>query len=329
MVQQCVIVGSVVGTICGVLMLALFLAAGRLLYDRRSRILPEEPPPPPTPPRSHIQVKLDNFITPFYSLESDVDKDNTVIETFYEYSMPPNQISKAADSLRFFHVLRLYPPRPFDESHLLEVMRSFGHVPGQEAPENLLKLLKSKKNGEIAILHFVYTTLISSIMLESRHVQLLCPPVAFFFLYANTAQPKSRKFELNYTYSDHKLTDFIGPSYHKDIAQLRKLMVKVLPYPNAGPARGKLKAYMMEVLRPFYTDEEHLGSQLEQAMQEYADFGNILLLESTSWEWDYSYERPDPCLALFPAFRQVRDAEGKPTQGRFDREAFLVHRHDE
>ncbi|MCJ1397108.1 hypothetical protein MMC11_000300 [Xylographa trunciseda] len=316
MVQQCVIVGSVVGTICGVLLLVLTLAASKLLYDRRSRVLPEEPP---APPRTRLQEMLDRRMTPFYPLDDVVDKSGFTIEEFHWYGLNEASIGKQATELNFPNPLHRYPARPFDEVHILEVMRSFGPVVGQEPPERLLKLLKTEKYGTWALLHFIHTTLVSSIMLEARHIQLLCPPVAFFLLYASTAQPKSRKFVMHRTCPNEDLTDLIGISYYSDMAKLRKLMVKVLPYPNAGPERAKLKEYMSEILLPFWDgDEEYLSALLELKMQGFAKFGNMLLLESTSWEWDYSHNHPYPTLVTFPAFRQVRDSEGEPQQGEYD-----------
>ncbi|MCJ1389771.1 hypothetical protein MMC18_002628 [Xylographa bjoerkii] len=245
----------------------------------------------------------DRFMTPFYPYEDLLDSYGQIIPQFHREGLTVKQIRDKAEDMIYFNALHQHPPHPFDEAHILEVMRSFGPVVGQQSPERILELLKSKSrnNGSSAILHFINTTLTSSIMLDSTHTQLLCPPLVYFLRYASTPQAKARR------------------TYHSDMAKLRKLMGQVLPYPNAGPERAKLKAYLMEVLCPFYEDHgDFLDGILDFKMQEYATFGNMLLLEPTSWEWDYSHDGPSSKLPVSPAFRQVRNSDGEPTHGEFD-----------
>ena len=80
------------------------------------------------------------------------------------------------------------------------------------------------------------------------------------------------------------------------MAKLCKQMVEVLPYPNAGPEGAQLKAYMMEVLGPFFTRDDYLPNLLDAEIECYTRCANMLMLESTSWEWDYSHDRPAPSL---------------------------------
>ena len=68
----------------------------------------------------------------------------------------------------------------------------------------------------------------------------------------------------------------------------------------------------MEVLDPFLANKARFRKDLYFTMDCFSDFGNLLMLEPTSWEWDFSHrcEPQKEYILYFPGFRQVRDEEG-------------------
>jgi len=158
----------------------------------------------------------------------------------------------------------------------------------------------------MAMRHIVVTTLVSSIMLESKTRQLLCPPVAYFLHYCSTPQAKEAR------------------AYYRSMAEVRSNIRNVLPYPNPGWEQLEIKAYLMEVLYPFITPdaEGYVSLCLDNMMEAFREFGSMLLLEPTSREWNYHQDHTSKLepIVVFPAFRQVRDNEGEPTEGEYNLE---------
>ena len=69
----------------------------------------------------------------------------------------------------------------------------------------------------------------------------------------------------------------------------------------------------MEVLGPVLANETAFRKDLYQNMDFFSEFGNWLMLEPTSWEWDFTHDctPKEEFILYFPGFRQVRDAEGE------------------
>jgi hypothetical protein len=52
-------------------------------------------------------------------------------------------------------------------------------------------------------------------------------------------------------------------------------------------------------------------------VKEFSEFGNMLLLEPTSWKWDYTHQKSsEDYIVIFSGFHQVRDELGAPTKGQ-------------
>ena len=86
---------------------------------------------------------------------------------------------------------------------------------------------------------------------------------------------------------------------------------------------------MMEVLSPFCKDEADLGNMLEIRRQDYGQLGICCCWNRQAGNRiTVTTYRTHPCLVTFPAFRQVRDSQGEPTQGRYDQDIY-VHKVDD
>ncbi len=83
-----------------------------------------------------------------------------------------------------------------------------------------------------------------------------------------------------------------------------------------------MTAYLLQVIGPFL-EKDHLKEAekaLAKAAKRFAEFGNMMLLEPTTWEWHgtHNKEPSEDYIMLFPGFRQVRDKRGVATEGRWD-----------
>ena len=199
MAQQCVLVGAVVGSLVSCLVLALIglviylhyrslrLAAEAAKRDAMLAVVRQPTPelPPPTPEFSGRKPPTGWPETPFYY-----------------HRLTPTKILKQAVELRLMVQVPsfAYIPGPMpslDTTRMANLIKAFGPVIGQEPPERLANLIKSEKNRQQAMEHLITTTLVSSIMLESKHVQLLAPTVAHFHRYCRTPVTMSRKSGLD------------------------------------------------------------------------------------------------------------------------------------
>ena len=214
MAQQCVLVGAIVGSLVGCLVLALIglvaylhcrsyqLAEAAKRNDmlaeaaKRDAMLAVErqrqrqlqltrEPTPPTPEHSGRNPPRGFPDRPFYL-----------------YGLLPRKIFKWAEDLNdMVRVTSLdFIPGPMpslDTTRMINLIKAFGPVIGQEPPEKLADLIKSEKSRDRAMEHIISTTLVSSIMLESKHVQLLAPSVADFHRYCRTPDTMSRKSGLD------------------------------------------------------------------------------------------------------------------------------------
>jgi hypothetical protein len=80
----------------------------------------------------------------------------------------------------------------------IALIKAFRPVYEQESPQRLHKLFSSRSTQVryLAIEHVIHTSLVSSIRLESNHIQLLSPPLAWFFRHCNTSHTESCAFHL-------------------------------------------------------------------------------------------------------------------------------------
>ena len=105
----------------------------------------------------------------------------------------------------------------------------------------------------------------------------------------------------------------------------------MLPDPNTEQAQAQIREYLLQVIRPFLDENsiDEVTKMLESGVKAFAEFGNMLLLEPTGWEWNYTHahQPPDDHLVVFPAFRQVRDLHGDPTEGAHDRDEYYRDAH--
>ena len=186
MAQQCVLISAIVGSLVGCLVLVLIGLVTYLHYRslrlaaeaaKQDAMLPvvRQPTPPPTP-------EISGRIPPAGFPD----------QPFYFHRLLPPKIFKRAEEL---NDMVQVPSAAFipdampllDTTRIINLIKAFGPVIGQEPPERLADLLKSKKNRARAMEHLITTTLVSSIMLESKHVQLLAPTVAHFHRYCRTS----------------------------------------------------------------------------------------------------------------------------------------------
>ncbi len=113
-----------------------------------------------------------------------------------------NELSKSARDLDHalvdivFFLTDSWLPSEID--HAIELIEAFGPVHLQESPQRLHKMLSSQSRPSRihAVEHFIFTTLASSTRLECEHIQLLSPPLVWFYRYCLHARTISRKFHL-------------------------------------------------------------------------------------------------------------------------------------
>ena len=196
--------GAVVGGICGFFLLALALfvyylysrpprlsrpiprsrledlsqPAPTSYYEYLAAIVPRRYPDPPPLREPRSPITLDR---PFYELGG---------STGWLLEQAEN-LSKAVQISDSWVLDE--PLSSVDAARITKTIREFGPVPGQLPTERLLELLQQDRNRLNAMDHFISTTLISSIILESQHLQLLAAPVAYFLRYVNLEYPMFRE----------------------------------------------------------------------------------------------------------------------------------------
>ncbi len=112
---------------------------------------------------------------------------------------------------------------------------------------------------------------------------------------------------------------YIGPNFESSFAKICGLLPSILPDPNTEQAQADMAAYLLEIISPFL-EKKHLKDVkkiLGSAVKEFSEFGNMLLLEPTSWKWDYTHQKSsEDYIVIFSGFHQVRDELGAPTKGQ-------------
>ena len=68
-----------------------------------------------------------------------------------------------------------------DVDRITSLIDGFGHVEWQLPPKRLIQLLQSHKTRYFAAVHFISTTIYSSLRLESKHQKLLVPELVSFY----------------------------------------------------------------------------------------------------------------------------------------------------
>ncbi|KAI9880731.1 MAG: hypothetical protein M1830_001014 [Pleopsidium flavum] len=295
MIQQCVLVGSIVGSICGFLASTLILLAIYLHFRRLKRV---EIEPATVPDSRHNTTPPQIPVGELVLAENPFSRSWATLQQLSEKA---RNLSSCCSGIRLLVTESSLSSSDID--HAIALIKAFGPVYGQESPQRLHKLFSSPSTQVryLAIDHFIHTSLVSSIRLESDHIQLLSPPLTWFFRHCYTSNTQSR------------------PNFHSSFAQIRGILPNILPNPNTEQAQADMAAYLLKIISPFL-EKKHLKDVqviLGSAVKEFSEFGNMMLLEPKSWEWDYTHQRfPEDYIVIFPKFHQVRDESGAPTKGQ-------------
>lgn len=196
MIQQCVLVSSVVSSICGFLVLTLILLAIYLHFRRVERVCEvtmDEIEPAVVPGSRH------NTTPPQIPVRELVIAENPFFcswATLQQLSEKAHNLSSCCSGVRLLVTESSLSSSDIDPA--IALIKAFGPVYEQESPQRLHKLFSSRSTQVryLAIEHVIHTSLVSSIRLESNHIQLLSPPLAWFFRHCNTSHTESRAFHL-------------------------------------------------------------------------------------------------------------------------------------
>ena len=121
------------------------------------------------------------------------------------------------------------------------------------------------------------------------------------------------------------MTDlFVDDYYEQQHADLREILGKMIPPPDTRLLCEKLWGQLLALMRPlshlenlddrFAPYVQQVKLRLKTGIELVAGLGNALLVERTSWRWDWEIEGEDidKVLVITPGFQMVRDHNGMP-----------------